>query len=64
MADPDQRLDNSHKAHSFEALKDAQQFLNPSPNALRLYWILESPLSSAIWIIDSKFYDPSTTMKP
>lgn len=64
MADPDQRQGNSQKAPSYEAFKDTQQFVNLSPDALRLYWILDGPLSSAIWIMESKFYDPSTTMKP
>ncbi|KAF2472782.1 uncharacterized protein BDR25DRAFT_365958 [Lindgomyces ingoldianus] len=49
---------------SFEAARKAQQQILLTSDALRLYWTLEGPLSSAIRVMDDRHYDPNTPLAP
>ena len=49
---------------SYETIRKAQQPIRLSHNALRLQWTLEGHLSSAIRVMENKFYHPNAPTAP
>ncbi|KAH8698047.1 hypothetical protein GQ44DRAFT_633501 [Phaeosphaeriaceae sp. PMI808] len=52
------------RAPSFEAACETHQQVLFTLDALRLYWTLNGPLTSAISVMDDKFYDPDVPLEP
>lgn len=49
---------------TYEAIHKSQQRIRLTRDALRLYWTLEGPLSSAIRVMEDPHYDPNSTLAP
>jgi hypothetical protein len=57
-------LNDADKVPSFEVAYETHEQVMFTLDALRLYWTLNGPLTSAISVMDDKFYNPDVLLEP